>query len=388
MKKSVKKPLCLLYSFIVLSWPVLQLNAASDMPPKVKEVVFDASIGDRGIMEIHFPEHHDPSKPVPGIILFHGGSWKAGSLSAFRYAARYFASRGMVAATSNYELHKKEDADAGLSRYEVTNSSVRRAFRWFKAHAEELGIDPERIVGAGGSAGAQSILGATLDTQIPDLPGDDKSIDLSVAAYVLFNPATGLQLMEGFGEDVDITAFPPTLAMFGTMDWAFGKNYEKLHDALTNKGAPRVELWWAPFEGHAFFNSKEWYDACLYEADRFLESLGLLEGAPKISLAESGERLTPNKEIELPEEIRSRNVYVLRQVHTKGCRKLEGKLDQAEIITAGQALDKGLYICTLCSPMYPRQCGLHHIAAKPFCRPCKRRAAEKAREERQNRQQK
>ena len=72
--------------------------------PKGKEYVFDEALGKRGVMEIYFPEDHDPEKPVPGIILFHGGAWVSGNLQDFRYQAHYFASRGLVAATSHYEL--------------------------------------------------------------------------------------------------------------------------------------------------------------------------------------------------------------------------------------------------------------------------------------------
>jgi acetyl esterase/lipase len=57
-------------------------------------------------IEIHFPKDHDRSKPVPGIIMFHGGGWSKGDRISFRYLCHYFASRGLVAATANYRLGK------------------------------------------------------------------------------------------------------------------------------------------------------------------------------------------------------------------------------------------------------------------------------------------
>jgi hypothetical protein len=41
-------------------------------------------------MEIFFPPNHDPAKSkVPGIILFHGGSWSGGTLDAIFSGSSY-----------------------------------------------------------------------------------------------------------------------------------------------------------------------------------------------------------------------------------------------------------------------------------------------------------
>ena len=58
-------------------------------------------------MEIYFPPGHDPkTASVPGVILFHGGSWIGGSLDQFRCLCAYLASRGLVSATAQYRFHK------------------------------------------------------------------------------------------------------------------------------------------------------------------------------------------------------------------------------------------------------------------------------------------
>ena len=69
--------------------------------PAGKPYIYKTSAGMERQMEIYFPPNHDASKSkMPGMILFHGGGWGSGSLGQFRIACAYFASRGLVCATS------------------------------------------------------------------------------------------------------------------------------------------------------------------------------------------------------------------------------------------------------------------------------------------------
>lgn len=134
--------------------------------PKGKVYVYKQVDGVDREMEIYFPKGHDASKKtVPGIILFHGGGWGGGNRVAFSYQCDYFASRGMVAATVTYRLRTKEDRAAmteGQSSKRVCIPDVKSAIRWFKQNAQEMGVDPDRIVAGGGSAGGHiSLLAQT-----------------------------------------------------------------------------------------------------------------------------------------------------------------------------------------------------------------------------------
>ena len=110
-------------------------------------------------IEIHFPKDHDRSKPVPGIIMFHGGGWSKGDRISFRYLCHYFASRGLVAATANYRLGKGK-------RLCITDA--KSAIRWYKQNAAKLGLDPKRIISGGGSAGGHIALLATTNPGLND----------------------------------------------------------------------------------------------------------------------------------------------------------------------------------------------------------------------------
>lgn len=246
-------------------------------------------------MEIYFPEDHDPEKAsVPGIIMFHGGGWGGGNRSQFRYLCNYFASRGLVAATASYELAQKNKADKTWegSRKRPCVIDAKSAIRWYKQNASELGIDPDRIIGGGGSAGGHICLVATNNKTLND-PNDDTSVDTSVVAYLLFNPAVNAN--EGPDKEVDPLThigndLPPTIAFWGTRDkWL--KGWEPFHADLKKRGIKTVEVWQAEGQTHAFFNKQPWLDVTITEADRFLNRLGLIEGKPTLPIPQSGEKV-------------------------------------------------------------------------------------------------
>ena len=249
-------------------------------------------------LEVYFPEGHDPSKAsVPGILFFHGGGWGGGTRDAFKYQCDYFARRGLVAATVTYRLAKKEAAAElaeGQSRKRICIPDAKSAIRWFKTNAEELGIDPERVIAGGGSAGGHISLVATNTPGLND-PGDPEGIDTSVAAMVLFNPA--LSVSDASDPEIDVIQLlepgaPPAIAFFGSEDkWLQGWN-PAFAKWKAFEGV-KVEMELAEGEGHAFFNYQPWADLTLISADRFLAELGFLDGEPTLPVPEGGKVLVP-----------------------------------------------------------------------------------------------
>lgn len=92
----------------------------------------------------------------PGIIFVHGGGWRSGVRENFTPMAIRMAGHGYVAATISYRLSPEAPYPAAIH-------DVKAAIRWMRAHAREYGIDENRIVIAGGSAGGQiaSLVGMT-----------------------------------------------------------------------------------------------------------------------------------------------------------------------------------------------------------------------------------
>lgn len=247
-------------------------------------------------IEIYFPANHDPAgAKVPGLILFHGGGWSGGTLSQFRAAANYFASRGLVCATAGYQMLSKGDAaklPAGVTRKRVCITDAKSAIRWFKQNAGKFGIDPQRLITGGGSAGGHLSALATLNPGLND-PADPKDIDTSVVAYLWFNPAFSPD--DGQDPEVDVLRFlkkdmAPAIAFFGTED-TWKKGWDVAFAKLKALGNTTTELQLAEGETHSFFNKDPWQSITLIAADRFLVQQGLLSGEPTRTTPSTGEKL-------------------------------------------------------------------------------------------------
>ncbi len=285
--------------FIALASSLFADEKISD-PPKGKSYVYKTSAGMPREMEIYFPPGHDPSNSnVPGLILFHGGGWGSGSLQQFRAACSYFASRGLVCATAEYQMLTKEQAAAlpeRNHRKRVCITDAKSAIRWFKKNATELGIDPNRIITGGGSAGGHISTLATLNPGLND-PADTEEFDTSVVAYLLFNPA--YSPADESDPEIDVlnhlsASMAPAVAFFGDQD-KWKKGFDTAHATLKQLGNTTMELQIAEGQGHSFFNKDPWKTVTLLAADRFLVKQGLLQGEPTLSAPSTGERLIPEK---------------------------------------------------------------------------------------------
>lgn len=264
--------------------------------PAGKRTTYKESAGKPRQMEIYFPPNHDPSKAkVPGLLLFHGGAWSGGTLDQFRVACAYFASRGLVCATAEYQMLSAADANqlpAGETRKRVCVTDARSAIRWFKQHAPELGIDPNRIITGGGSAGGHISALATLNPGLND-PADPKDIDTSAVAYLWFNPAFALN--DDKDAEIDILRYAkpglaPAIVFFGDQD-SWKKGWDIAHAKWQSCGVQTIDLQIAPGQSHSFFNKDPWQTLTLIAADRFLVKHGLLTGQPTKPTPASGEQL-------------------------------------------------------------------------------------------------
>ena len=233
-------------------------------------------------LEVYFPPDHNPAQAkVPAIIFFHGGGWQGGDLTQFRAACRHFAERGLVAVTAEYRMHPKGTPDfneSGESRKRVCITDAKSAIRWLKNKAAEFGIDPQKVIVGGGSAGGHVAVLATRQTGLDD-PSDDTSIDTKAVAYVLFNPA--FEQKDQADREVDAlrhigSDMAPAIVFFGDQDSAWLPGWDAVHARLAEAGA-RVEYWQAPGHKHGFFNRTSRQRTLLQKADRFLASLGLLQ---------------------------------------------------------------------------------------------------------------
>lgn len=102
--------------------------------------------------------------PMPAALLIHGGGWSGGHREDLSWVCRYFADRGVVAATMEYRLLD------GSERWPAPLIDAQLAVRWLREHASDLRIDTRRICAYGHSAGGH--IAALLASQVGTLPGD------------------------------------------------------------------------------------------------------------------------------------------------------------------------------------------------------------------------
>jgi acetyl esterase/lipase len=89
--------------------------------------------------------------PVPCVVVIPGGSWQRSRRWKFAALNAYLASRGYSVAVVEYRTAPEFVFPAALE-------DVRQALDYLKENAENLGVDPERFVLLGRSAGAQLAL--------------------------------------------------------------------------------------------------------------------------------------------------------------------------------------------------------------------------------------
>ena len=102
---------------------------------------------------IFYPENHDKSEAKPAHLLFHGGGWAIG-LPEWSYSVCKSAAKdGRVAIAFDYRLRHVHGTDVKAS---VSDGLA--AIAWVRENAKELGIDPNKVLAEGFSAGAHSAL--------------------------------------------------------------------------------------------------------------------------------------------------------------------------------------------------------------------------------------
>lgn len=89
--------------------------------------------------------------PLPAILLVHGGGWREGRREEQRGIASRFVAAGYIAIPVSYRL-------TGEAPFPACIDDVVAAARWVRAHAQDYGIDPDRIGALGHSAGAHLVL--------------------------------------------------------------------------------------------------------------------------------------------------------------------------------------------------------------------------------------
>ncbi len=242
----------------------------------------------------------------PTIVFFHGSGWYSGTVLQFAEYARLLADRGMVAALAEYRVKVGYEATPFDSV-----SDAKSAIRWLRRNAGTYGIDPHRLVAAGGSAGGHIAMSAAIFDGKYDDPNDDRDISARPDAVVLFAPVLDTT-MTGYREGVPLFGgrelelspvhhlkkrLPPTLVFMGTEDeWVPYESVQRYESACL-KLDNECQLVAFSRRNHHFYNHARYFEArphlggpyspgdfnlITYVLERFLYDHGLLEQEPVV----------------------------------------------------------------------------------------------------------
>ena len=284
--------------------------------PEMTDVVVK-TIGSEEVKIFYLkPTDYKLGEKRTAVVWIHGGGWTGGSTESFFLHARYFAFRGAVGFCIQYCLVK-----ANGTTVADCVADCKSTIRYIREHAAELGIDPDKIVVMGDSAGGHlaSCLG-TIDGF--DDPTDNLKISAKPNAMVLYNPLSDFttsvfinRIIAGAALDKKPTPEsqiptkeqtelakklsplynihknqPPTLVMHGTDDTVILPEQSLQFTEAMKKAGNSCKLILLPNTTHAFVCAnwkapEEVVVSAIREADKFLISLGLLKGEPTLMVS-------------------------------------------------------------------------------------------------------
>jgi acetyl esterase/lipase len=208
---------------------------AAPPPPDIgklraeKDIVF----GKGGDMDLTLDVYHPPEGVTPkrlAIVHLFGGGFFVGNKNAGYIIndAKALGARGYTSVSANYRLQSQGSWPAQIH-------DVKAAIRWTRANAGRLGVDADKIVVAGYSAGGMLSLMAAGTNGKPEFegsvgtPGVSSDVNASIGVYPLASAETAKGLFpQGQATPENIAAasptsyigpkFAPTIFIHGTND--------------------------------------------------------------------------------------------------------------------------------------------------------------------------
>lgn len=260
------------------------LDAVADALEPTRTVVYKKTGGRELTLHIFDPRGHRPEDRRPVFLTIHGGGWTGRTPRYFYPFAKHFADLGMVGVSLEYRLRNER---LGTTVFDCVKDG-RSAVRYLRAHASELGLDPERIVVSGGSAGGHIAAGTALFDGV-DEEGEDLSTSCRPDLLVLYYPVIDTS-ENGYGQakigerwrelspvDHVVPGLPPTLLLHGTADTVTPfPGAERFHRLTTEVGN---ECEFIVHEGgrHGYFIfDLDLFAEAMRQTEAFLERHGVL----------------------------------------------------------------------------------------------------------------
>jgi acetyl esterase/lipase len=245
-------------------------------------------------LRLHVFQPDEPGEPRPAAVFFSCGGWSGFHPPKFYPHCDYLAGRGMMGISAEVR-----SLGHGAESPATCVIDARSAVRWVRAHVADLAVDPNRIAAGGGSAGGH-VAACTALPHGPDEPGDDTSVRCVPDALILFNPVLDLTTLARrvnlFGGPEGARAlspqqhlrpgWPPAVVFHGDADETVRVDQAHRFAEAMRAAGNRCDLHTYEGQEHGFFNYFDGENPMFAETvrgmDRFLASLGWIEGEPAI----------------------------------------------------------------------------------------------------------
>ena len=291
----------------------LERHRLRTAPPEPE--YFYQTYGERKLRIVfHYPEGWSRADRRPVILFLSGGAHNPrdkngnpyplaaeraakqmpalndGPGKAFDVEADYFARRGLVAGRIEYRQRKE---DGVLPDESMRDAAL--AIRWVRKNAGRLGVDPDRLVAAGGSGGGHLVASVAALKDVHRIEG--AMPDALILHYPLLDWLEGGGMTERFldalGDNRELAVrlsparhwgkdMPPTLLFIGSKEPTFDAN-RAFAERVKTAGAP-VELFIGEGAGHGFSTVSPWAEKATARSDEFLRKLGYLNAEPGAEL--------------------------------------------------------------------------------------------------------
>ncbi|WP_336912393.1 alpha/beta hydrolase [Runella sp.] len=234
-------------------------------------------------LKVYYPTSLQKEQTYPTIVFFFGGGWNGGSTKQFETHALHYAAKNFITVLVDYRVKTRHNTTPFESL-----KDAKSAIRYLRKNATKLGIDANRIVGSGGSAGGH-LAAACFTNESINEANDDLTISAKPNALVLFNPVIdngiggygferiGDRYME-FSPIHNIQkGFPPTIFFLGTNDNLIPvETAQKFTNKIEEVGS-RCDLYLFTNQVHGFFNKEPFLSETILKTDVFLQSIAYLK---------------------------------------------------------------------------------------------------------------